>query len=367
MSQGILTEREWRRRHLRGVRPGPRCWGAQCVRPRRPPLSSRRSVHGLMLAVSLSCAFMMPFVFSPKRSESPYRLLDAAGEQLQSVRPARSVSTVSYALPQDWTYARQTYAREELLRGKLMLLDDGHPLPAGVPAPNTMSIVRYGKGMVPVNDLTVKSGKETIAALARLFAALRGKGVDCFTVCRGAMTPWEQGEWRLATLRSLAARLPLDSAREQTLGMTDAPGAGEMQQEYAVDLCLSSRTSARTDRPLGETEQGIALLQTAWRCGFLPVILGEAGGEYCRLRYVGEAHATAMTFLDLELPAYLELLHEKGSLRVKRSDQVEYVILCQPMDGGYVEFAYPQGASREASLDNTGYAVLACTLEGAGA
>ena len=361
MAQGVLTEREWRRRAVRASRPGPRCWGAQCLRPPRPPAHQRRGVHAGMLAASLACALLLPAAVPPRRAADLYQTASIAQAQTQSVQAVRPVSTVSYAAPEGLAYVDVTFGQEELLRGKLLLLDEHHPLPPGAPAPNTMSIARFGKGMVPVNDLNVKSGKETIKALSRLFAALRGKGVDSFTVCRGTMTPWEQGEWRLETLRSLAGQMPLDSARSLAVRQTDAPGTGELQQEYTVELCLN--VAGPSIRPLGKTEQGVALLHTAWRYGFLPLDAGESG-DSCRLRYVGEAHATAMTYLDMTLGDYLELLHQKGSLHVRRSEQLEYLILCRPVNNGYVEFHCPENALREVSLDNTGYAVMACVLPG---
>ncbi|MFR5853315.1 MAG: hypothetical protein ACLUE8_02685 [Lachnospiraceae bacterium] len=86
------------------------------------------------------------------------------------------------------------------------------------PHPTSVSIARYGNGMVPVNDLTIKSGKETIRALARLFAALRGSGADGFKVSRGyRCTPLEQREWRLNRFRALAASHSLEKSRRTGL------------------------------------------------------------------------------------------------------------------------------------------------------
>lgn len=59
-------------------------------------------------------------------------------------------------------------------------------------APNTMSVATYGKGMVPVNGLSVKSGRDTIQALAELFASLRSEGVSGLCVWSGTLTRTEQ-------------------------------------------------------------------------------------------------------------------------------------------------------------------------------
>ena len=65
---------------------------------------------------------------------------------------ARAVSSVSYELPEGLVTKSVTYSYERLLLGGLMLLDEEHPLPDGAPAPNTMSVATYGKGMVPVKS-----------------------------------------------------------------------------------------------------------------------------------------------------------------------------------------------------------------------
>lgn len=366
MAEGLLTEWEWRRQSVRARKTGARCWGAQCMLGKqRRALKQNRAFHALLLILSLAAALLLPVIASIPREKPRYGEISAQTEQTAEKPRVRELSAVRYALPEGLAYTARTYHREELLRGRLMLIDEAHPLPQGVPAPNTMSIAAYGKGMVPVSDLTVKSGKETIMALTRLFADLRGRGAGGFAVCRATMTRWEQREWQLSTFRACAAGMPLESALAKALAECDAPGTGELQQEYTVDLRWMDSAGGQADaHALERTPRGRTLLQTAWRYGFIRVPReGESTRGY-RFRYVGEAHATAMTYLDVELDEYLRLLHEKRVLTVKRDDSVSYLILCQPMQGAYVEFRLPQGAACEAGLDNTGYAVAACTIAG---
>lgn len=218
-----------------------------------------------------------------------------------------------------------------------------------------MSIARYGNGMVPVNDLTIKSGKETIRALARLFAALRGSGADGFKVSRGTMTPLEQREWRLNRFRVLAASHSLQEAAERVLQETDKPGQGELLQEYTVEISAPPDAN----RPLEETPRGRLLLQLAWRYGFVTVSTSRNG---VRLRYVGEAHAAAMTCLGLNFAEYLAFLHQHRQVMIRPTGGVGYWIVCRPVQGNYVEFSLPEGAEWEVGLDNLGYAAAACTL-----
>lgn len=320
----------------------------------RQGIKQDRAFHALLIMLSFTVALILPFAVPRAQAPTEYQLMEAVTQPRATVEP-RTVSTVGYTAPEGLVYAARTFRYEELLRGKLLLIDDDHPLPSGVPAPNTMSIATYGKGMVPVTELTIKSGKETITALTRLFAALRGRGAGALTVCRGTMTPLEQREWQLQRLKMLSAQMTLNEATLRTLAETDAPGTGELQQEYTVDI-----TIAGVNRAQDAAEQSVALRHTAWRYGFIPLQVGDS--PLYRCRYVGEAHATAMTYLDLELKEYLELLHQKQVMHVRRDKDVSYLILCQPVNDGFVEFKYPENARWEVSLDNMGYAIMACTL-----
>lgn len=355
MAQGMMTEWEWRKQAQRGPR-GRRCWGALCVQPKARPIHDRRLLAG-MLAASVVCAALLPLFAPAEDASEMYRVKEGARPAERTVQ-ARKISTVDYRMPEGIEAESKSFSREELLRGKMLLLDEEHPLPYGAPAPNTMSVARYGKGMVPVSDLTVRSGMETISALTGLFADLRRQGVSCFTVCGGTMTPWEQEIWRLASFRKYASGMPLEAAAARALAETDNPGQGDLLQEYTVELCLAGDDSA--EKPMLEAStEGRKLLQTAWRYGFVV----EQKRNRWRLRYVGKAHAAAMVFLDVELEEYLHLLHEKRVLQVRRDDTTTYLIFCQPAEEEYVEFLLPKNVKYEVSLDNLGYALAACAVE----
>lgn len=355
---GLMTEREWRKRAAHR-RQRPDYWGAQCVLPRmrRPSLKQDRAFHAFLLFLSLVIALLLPILCpSEKPTDYPEWVARTENGGVQ----VREVSAVTYALPADIPLQSVTYRREALLRGKLLLLDEAHPLPDGTPAPNTHSIAEYGKGMVPVRNLSVRSGRETIGALQELFATLGMRGVSGLCVWQGTMSAAEQREARLLAMRTRAAHMPLNAACRAALAVTDTPRTGDLQQEYTVELRFAGRAGCADGRPLDATTQGQKLLHFAWRSGF---IRREATGTRAyRFRYVGKAHAAAMTYLDLPLERYLEWLHKQGTLVVSQDGAPRYIILCKPMNGSHIEFGLPQGAVCEASLDNTGYAVVACTL-----
>lgn len=356
MQHRLMTEYEWRKQ-LSAVRRRQDWVGAQCVYPPkwRRMLHTNRLMRLIALMLSGAIAMILPLAIPENTSETfdNIRISENPGVQ------ARQVSAVSYALPRNMMWESYVFTREQLLRGKMLLLDEAHPLPEDAPPPNTAGIAKYGNGMVPVRSLSLKAGRQTIDALSSLFAVLREKGIEGIYVCQGTTTAAEQ-QSRL--VKSMRMQMRLDSpdhARQTVLDQMEWPGFGELLQEYTVGICLMDAVAQQQDeRLLEESAQGQMLLQYAWRHGFVR----SDAAHPDRFRYVGKAHATAMTYLDLPLAAYLEWLHQKEVLVISAGGRPQYLILCQPMLNERIAFDLPSGAEWEASLDNTGYAVVACTL-----
>ncbi|MBO5501061.1 MAG: hypothetical protein J6A48_03475 [Clostridia bacterium] len=359
MAEGIYTEREWRLKGARIHAGVPVCWGAQYVQPAtRRRLHQQRAVQGAMLLLSGIVALLMPVlaVRPVAPAAYPMAVAPASGSQLR----VRQVSGISFAMPVGLTMVQHTYTAEELCRGKLLLLDQAHPLPALAPHPNTLTIATHGKGMVPVGDLSLKTGRETIHALTNLFAELRANGAGGFMVWQGSQTQAEQWEHLLASFRAEASRFSLEVAAQrlyQTVEISD-----EWLQEYTVELRMG-QAGLLDQRPLEETTQGRQLLHFAWRNGFVrPSPEGAKQNGY-RFRYVGIAHATAMTYLDVDLPTYLEVLHEKRVMTVQGEGGCLFLIQCIPVQGDRTMLSLPKGSVSEVSYDNTGYAIAASVLE----
>ena len=313
----------------------------------------------ILVLVSLGTA-LLPAVIPRKDSETFSELSVQPAAQMV---PPRSLSTVVYAYPSGAERIVRTYSRTELLSGSLMLLDDAHSLPADAPAPNTMSAALYGKGMVPVRSLQVKSGLKTLEALIDLFRDLHARGVNGLAVWDGTVSPAEQRARLIAHAHSLLQSQTVESAVRNTYAVLDAPGTGELLQEYGVELRFRAGTAdTPLDIPLESTREGQLLLQTAWRYGFIRPQPDAGGRESFRFRWVGKAHAAAMTYLELSLKDYLSWLHEKGVLTIMEAGTPKYVIVCEPFAGSRTAFSLPEGAVYEASLDNMGYAVVAATL-----
>lgn len=357
---GLMTEREWRKKWGTTSKARPDWWGAQYVIPRTAPkkLAQDRAFHLFLMLLSGITALLLP-VFAPPCGQDAFP--EAETRAAPEAAAPRALSAVRYELPRQLTYQEKTYTQSELARGQLLLLDALHSLPKEAPPPNTFRVATYGKGMVPVARLDIKSGRETIDALQELFAALRAQGVSGLVVWNGTVSAAQQRTGQVKRMRALMHENVPEQARVQMLAELVWPTSGEQLQEYTVELRFRSGEGSQPDaRPLESTRQGQTLLQLAWRYGFVRSAT-EGRGAYC-FRYVGRAHAAAMTYLDLSLEAYLKWLHRQGVLTIAVGGQPKYIIQCQPMQGTHIAFSLPVGAETEASLDNLGYAVAACTL-----
>lgn len=105
-------------------------------------------------------------------------------------------------------------------------------------APNTMSVATYGKGMVPVNGLSVKSGRDTIQALAELFASLRSEGVSGLCVWSGTLTRTEQAASQAQAALRYAAQMSLEDAVRKTLAQDTPVSVAEQRRDDTVEIRL---------------------------------------------------------------------------------------------------------------------------------
>lgn len=349
---GLLTEREWRKQYTKRKRQ-PDWYGpqyvlkqtAQCV------LVQDRAFLLFLLVLSLTISVLLPLFVSPKQT---WQFEQAALKTEPSKILARHVEEIKYTADYWGEWDEKTYTEFELLKGKMLLLDDRHPLPADMLPPNTYRIASYGNAMIPVEDLSIKSGKETIEALKEWFTVLRKKGISNLAVSGGTVSIAQQRAKLLTDFRAQMKGMPVQKALETVLDTSEWPGTGEMLREYSVDLRF------RNPPTQGELE---ILFQTAWRHGFAKITCRFKDSQTLRFRYVGKAHAMAMTYLNLALEDYLLWLHEKEEMTVYEKGEPRYLILCKRMPGQRIKFFLPRDAEYDISADNMGYAVIACSLQ----
>ena len=118
------------------------------------------------------------------------------------------------------------------------------------------------------------------------------------------------------------------------------------------------------DTPLSASDDGKLLLDSAWQYGFIhrygTKIAPPYEDEAYHFRYVGVAHSTIMHALHVDFPRYLAFLRKEGTITYFEEGVPRYTIMCKPAEGG-LSFSVPEGCLLEASMDNTGYAVMAVT------
>ena len=347
MQQRLMTEAEWRQKTMSKRRPDG--WGAQCYQPfARKKRIIRRIGRSMLIPAAMLLSALMPLLFPMEQREqfADYSL------SANPAMTARRVSAIHYQLPVELDCQQQTFTRQQLLGGKMMLISDQYPMPQDLLPANTASIAQRGNGMVPVRALSIRTGYETIDALHQLFEALKERNVQGLYVSQGMISLAQQRANLTRYTRTLMKDNTIQNAVQTVLQTLDHPGTGSLLQEYAVEIHSSA------DLPLEAHSQGQTLLQLCWRFGFVR----ESDHHPNRFRYVGKAHAAAMTYLDLDFENYLSWMHQKGVLVIMSGGHPQYVILCKPMQGDYASFDLPADAAYEVSMDNTGYALAACIL-----
>lgn len=261
---------------------------------------------------------------------------------------------------------KAVYTHEELLGGRLLLVDETHPLPEDYTPADTFGVLRTTQGRVECRDLAAVSGQDTLDALTAMFAAGRQARFVQFTVFAGTRSAEQQRILLTDTLASLARDMPLTQAMEAAVEAVGSVGCSEHQLAWAVDVHLCPMwNGAPLSQSYDETPAGQWLAEHCWEHGLIRRWPGAQITDHsCRafhLRYVGQAHAMLMHALNATLEEYLELLHQHGALTLCNEKGVPLACaVCLPAGEHQTVFTLPAGQVEDASLDNTGYAVVAC-------
>jgi len=353
----MVTEHEWRRRKKQVVRQ-PEWVGAQCVYSKagwkRWKYSRRLQKCLLLAACCISSSFFLRIPLSDPIKE-PVDITAWSARVIQAGKKGAFQLTI----PEDMQLKPRIFTRQELIAGKMLMIDADHGLPYDLPPPNTFGIASYGNHSVFARSPKMKTGLETLEALEKLFGQLAAENIDGLCVYAGITTEEEQQDTRVAVTRTLMKQhIPAVSCAT-ALQMTEKPGTGSRLLPYAVDIrWVDKQSGSAADQPMYATEEGKRFLDLAWRYGFVP----EGQDQPFRFRYVGKVHATAMTYLNLGFNAYLSWLHEQGVIVINEGGRPAYLIVCRLYEGGDAIFELPECRSCEASIDNLGYALVACVL-----
>lgn len=258
------------------------------------------------------------------------------------------------------------FTRAELLQGRLLLVDETHPLPEDYTPADTFAVLGSTQGRVECRDLAAVSGKDTLDALVSLFAAARQARFVQFTVFAGTRSPEQQRILLTDTLSAFARDMPLQTALLSAVDAVGSVDCSEHQLPWAVDVRLCPQWNGTPlAQPYEDSAAGRWLLQHLWEHGFIRRWADAVPTDHCcrayHLRYVGRAHAMLMHALNVTLEQYLDLLHQHRALTLYDEKGAPLACaVCQPAGERQTLFTLPAAQVEDASLDNTGYAVVAC-------
>lgn len=268
-------------------------------------------------------------------------------------------------LPED-PVQRLTVDMQRLKQGRMLLVDEAHPIPEGVDAPNTVNILGYTHGRVACRDQQAQLGKEALIALEELCVDARNQGIGHITVTAGTRSQEQQRNLLNEKAVQLSRGMPLEEAVIQAKKYVQPPGCAEHQLPWTVDIRICRGWDKLPEEAaLSESEEGRWLTEHAWMYGFVQRWKGadplqDDHRPYC-FRYVGAVHAQLMHELNIDYEEYLALLHTCGALTLYNENGAPVLsAVCAEAGERHTVFEIPENVKiDDASLDNTGYALLA--------
>lgn len=263
-----------------------------------------------------------------------------------------------------------TMPTQHLLKGRMLHISNAMPLPEGWRPPDALNVLAHTGGQVTCRDHAATLSEDALAALKALFAAALNDRVIQLTVFAGARSQEQQRQLLTDTMDLLSRDVPLSEALTQAQRLVASPGCSEHQTGRAVDIRVTPRWDAPPEHaPLAASKAGQWLERNAWRFGFIRRYPDAQPESYsCRayhFRYVGRAHAMIMHELGTTFEEYLALLRQYGSITLVNEENAPLATaVCCIAGERSTAFTLPEGASVEdASLDNTGWAVVSCLYE----
>ena len=331
-------------------------------KPEKPKRSS-----GLMLAAALCAAAMVAMSLTALRPrEDAAALPQAMAAEEPAARPALPENIVT-ALPPGAT-RRLTITNQRLLQGRMLLVDEEHPIPEGVQLEDVFGVLTYARGRIACRDQQAALGRETLAALEDMCVHARNSGMSFITVFAGCRSREQQRLLLLEKVGDLSRSMTMEEAVAEAKRFVPPPGCSEHQLTRSVDIriCLGWNLPPRTE-PLADSPQGAWVVAHAWEYGFIqrwpdadPAL--DDHRPYC-FRYVGKTHALLMHALGMTMEEYLALLRDKGTVTLLDENGAPLATaMCAGAGERHTVFEAPADVELEdASLDNTGWAVICFT------
>jgi len=250
--------------------------------------------------------------------------------------------------------------RDELLKGKLLIVNAEHPLPPDFPSPNVRAVRAMVGAYLPAKDDTLL-GEEAIYSLCDMkLSYCLDSGV---TFGAGAVSAAQQEERRRGAYDRYSRVYPLMEAMQLACAAIPGGGMSEHQTGYALDIELHPPLSMGYAHPLKRNTVGRWIYENMWKFGWIDRSRMEEGGECdgIHIRYVGRIHAAAMHALGVGLEDYWNVLRKEENIVLSYGGEVYAVIVCGRMSEQY-EITLPEGRAYDASSDNMGWAAAAIEI-----
>lgn len=330
--------------------------------------STRETAAAILLTAALAMAVLLA-VTIPAYQDTAAPVQQAAFSQAQAApeRQKALPACVSTGLPEGSERETLTVPVQRLAQGRMMLVDEAHPLPEGYVPADTFGVLNQTGGRVTCRDVSAVLGEDTLIALDAMLAAARSSRFNQLTVFAGTRSPEQQRQQQTDTLAALARDMSLEDALQQARRKVASPGCSEHQTAWAVDIRVCHAWNAQPDGgALRESQAGAWLVEHAWEYGFIQrwPEADPAQDEHrpYHFRYVGYAHAALMHAMEMSLEEYLAFLHQHGAVTLYDDKNAPLATaVCAVMGERQASLTVPSGATVEdVSMDNLGYAVASC-------
>lgn len=333
----------------------------------RPTVKRRFPLRTCMIAAA---AVVIIAVAGASKSSAP------AKKQVYAVSAAPAVEKKVFTLPAN---VRQGFAEGEtgytitmsekrLMAGRMLLVDEAHPLPEAFTPPGSYGILHRTNGRVACRDAQATLAADALDALDEMFRHARYARHNNMVVFAASRSEEQQRNDLMDRMSALSRSMSFEAALAQAKQEIEMPGCSEHQLPWCVDIRLCTRWNALPDHTaLQDSEAGRWLLAHCWEYGFIHRY-PEAGVDSHRawhFRYVGKGHAAMMRALSVSLEEYLSLMRTYGVLTLMNdAGKPSVTVLCQPMGEGEQRFTLPlHGTVEDASADNDGWAVVSCVYQ----
>lgn len=330
-----------------------------------PPRNERShfSVACVLMGFVIMTVCMVVVTRHPTEPE-PSAFTVAASKPVTTQKPALP-SHVIQGFPSGETGYTIAIQEDRLKNGRMLLVNDTHPLPENFVPPASYNILQRAKGRIACRDAQAVLAGDAIDALDELFRNARYARHNNMVVFASCRSEEQQRIALMDRMSDLSRSMSFEDALAKVKVEIEIPGCSEHQLPWCIDIRICSAWNALPDEtPLSASEAGRWLISHAWEYGFIQRY-PDAGTDSHRawhFRYVGKAHAAMVHALGASFEEYLLLMREYGVLTLLNdAGQPAVTVICQQARIGDTRFTLPlHGTVEDVSLDNCGWALVSC-------